>query len=74
MMSDLFDGGDKDDLIPPVVKITANVDEEASASKNSRPIFGLRVRQSKRAEKPNIMTLMMIQMRSEVEERAHDRS
>ena len=36
MMSCRFDGGDKDDMILPIVNITADVDKEASMSNSSR--------------------------------------
>ena len=72
MMSDRFDGGDKDFMILLVVNITADVDKEAPTSNNSKQIVGLKVRQSKRAEDPDITMLTMMQMREEAEDRAHD--
>ena len=47
--------------------------KEASTLNNSRQIFGLKVKRSNKAANPNILTIMMMQMRAEAEEGAHDR-
>ena len=60
MLSYRFDSGEKDDMTPPVVNITADVDEEASTLNNSRRIVGLKVKQLKRAKNPGILTIMMM--------------
>ena len=66
MMSDRFDGREKYAEtpgplhIPPVVNITVDVKEGSLTCNSSRQIFGLNVKRSKKADKPDIMTIMMM--------------
>ena len=47
--------------------------EEVSISNSSKRIVELKVKISKKATNPDILTIIVMQMRAEVEERAHDR-
>ena len=59
MMPYRFNGGEKGN-ISPVVNITINAKEGAPTCNSSRQIVVLKVKRSKKAAKPDILTIMMM--------------
>ena len=60
-------------FIFPVINITIDTGDASSIYQNPRSgIVGLKVKKLKKVEKPDFLVLVMMQMKVEVEKRAHD--